>query len=467
MDRTSPLTQRMKDLIQKATKMNFSTQDIQSWLSHEFPNTVLNAHQFNNFLAQCRKAVKAPHLDEATQLTMYLLKTSASKKNPHRLWFRHAVDQHNRLKTLFWMSAEQRVLYNRYRDIVIHDTTASTNRFHMSLHCFVVVDSEFKTRIVACALTAGETTRDYEWVLGRLLLASGNIAPEAIMIDKDPAMDAACASIIPQTRVMNCVWHASKNRYLRLHSPLRDTWRSFEGIFIETCRSLTPPEFDSRWSALCERFGDDGGAIDRYLQRLYDDRHQWGWPWVRTQFTAGIQSTQRVEKTHHLVKMMPVDNSASLKSVVAATVDVSTKEYFRAKFTKDAEGKKMRAEIASWATFGATSVMFRDVLSLCKEVLSCQARERMKREMDWSFMLTHSISDLVVAKQSCATSEKVSITKPIRNNLHVSCHNEASYRSYLLIRLMIRPTLEDPPLKGYWQSSIQRRFAQSIASWTV
>ncbi|KAG9319095.1 hypothetical protein KVV02_007052, partial [Mortierella alpina] len=242
--RTSPLTQEMKDLIPKAVKMNFITRDIRSWLS-----------------GTARRRSAGP------------------TQGP------------------FWMTVEQRVLYNRYRDMVIHDTTASTNRFNMSLHCFVVIDLEFKTRIVACALTAGETTRDYE-----------------------------------------------------------------------------------------------------------------------LQFTTGIQPTQRVEKTHHLVKMMPVDNSATLKSVVAATVDVSVREYYRTKFTKDAEGKKMRAEKASWRSMGATKTMFRDVLDLCREVLSSHARERMIKEMDWAFMLTHSISNLGEAKQGCDASNEVEDAADLRRS---------------------------------------------------
>ncbi|CAO3574757.1 unnamed protein product [Mortierella alpina] len=125
--RTSPLTQEMKDLILKAVKMNFITRDIRSWLSQEFPGTVLDIHQFNNFLAHCRKDAKATPLNEATQLTIYLSKLYASKKAPHRLFFRHAVDQQDRLRGLFWMTVEQRVLYNWYCDMVIHDTTASTN----------------------------------------------------------------------------------------------------------------------------------------------------------------------------------------------------------------------------------------------------------------------------------------------------------------------------------------------------
>ncbi|KAG0199057.1 hypothetical protein BGX31_004392, partial [Mortierella sp. GBA43] len=93
-------------------------------------------------------------------------------KKPHHelresklpVWFyRSRVDEDNILTGVFWMSPHQVTLYRRYHDIVVHDTTAGTNRFGMSLHCFVVVDASFKSRLVASALTSSERIEDYNW----------------------------------------------------------------------------------------------------------------------------------------------------------------------------------------------------------------------------------------------------------------------------------------------------------------
>ncbi|KAI8345135.1 hypothetical protein B0O80DRAFT_504578 [Mortierella sp. GBAus27b] len=47
------------------------------------------------------------------------------------------TDEGNHLKAVFWMSPDQVALFRRYHDILVHDIMAGTNRFGMSLHCFV------------------------------------------------------------------------------------------------------------------------------------------------------------------------------------------------------------------------------------------------------------------------------------------------------------------------------------------
>jgi len=42
------------------------------------------------------------------------------------------------------MNPVQRELYLRYRDVVLNDSTAQTNRFNMPLNTFVVVDTNGK-----------------------------------------------------------------------------------------------------------------------------------------------------------------------------------------------------------------------------------------------------------------------------------------------------------------------------------
>jgi hypothetical protein len=216
--------------------------------------------------------------------------------------------------TVFWMSPCQKTVYRRHHDIVVHDTTFSANRFDMQLQCFVVVDSAFKSRLVACALTLGGKLADYEWALRQLMVAVNNKAPKAIMVGRDPAMDSACFSILPQTRIINCMWHGRQNLRRMVRPHLVAGWGRFTKEFEVACRPLLPAEFDRRWETLCQTFGDrDVGVITRYLKRLYKDRLQWAWPWVRTSFTASMQSTQRVEKLNHVVKYMGLQSNRHLR----------------------------------------------------------------------------------------------------------------------------------------------------------
>ena len=202
------------------------------------------------------------------------------------------------------MEPQQRVLYLRYQDVVLNDNTANTNRFNMALSTFVVVDANAKNRIVACALVSGETTEDYEWILKQLLESSSGVAPGVLLVDEDSAMEAASANIIPQTTVLNCIWHlCSLNLAKNLQGALRSDWQTFLPRFWTARNALTPDEFDRMWSALARDFGGrNRTGVESYLQRLYDRRQRWAWAWVGSQFTAGMQSTQRVEKSHDLIK---------------------------------------------------------------------------------------------------------------------------------------------------------------------
>ncbi|KAF9367205.1 hypothetical protein CPC16_006804, partial [Podila verticillata] len=122
------------------------------------------------------------------------------------------------------------------------------------------------------------------------------------MIDKDPGMVSACDKILPATRVINCSWHAGKNLRMKVQKTLGDNWDQFHDEFVEVSRSLLPQEFDNRWSEFYARYAPRNQNLAKYLDTLRKDRFTWAWPWIRTVFTAGMQSTQRVEKAHHLVK---------------------------------------------------------------------------------------------------------------------------------------------------------------------
>ncbi|KAG0037121.1 hypothetical protein BGZ89_008287, partial [Linnemannia elongata] len=155
----------------------------------------------------------------------------------------------------------------------------------MAMHNFVVVDSAFKTRLVASALTSGEKIQDCRWVLQQLLEATDGVPPGGIMVDKDLAMETACEKVLPNTAVYNCVWHAGRNRFQQLHKTLGVRWSAFESDLMATARSLTPSEFDHNWADLLSSYGDNI-KVRGYLTKIHEDRARWAWPWVRTSFTA-------------------------------------------------------------------------------------------------------------------------------------------------------------------------------------
>ena len=69
----------------------------------------------------------------------------------------------------------------------------------MALSLFVSIDNNFKTKILAQALTKYETLADYNWILQCTLEATDNLSPVMLFTDGDLAMIAAVQMTYPQT----------------------------------------------------------------------------------------------------------------------------------------------------------------------------------------------------------------------------------------------------------------------------
>lgn len=341
---------------------------------------------------------------EAQQLLNILSGKQYTEKSDSGWFYKHEVDGDNRLTRIFWMSPEQRKLYRQYCDMVVADTTFKTNRFNMALHCFVVVDSEFKTRLVATALTAQETEADNIWILSQLEVACEKL-PDVLMVDNDAAMDAASANYATSTHVINCIWHINNNLKSKLNSRLgKEGMRKFREKFYNIRDTITPTEFQLLWDSLLQdvRRGfsdcDDENAIDEhnrastfnvleYLQRLYARRVHWGGPWVRTIFTAGMRSTQRVEKTHHLVKVA-LNNRKSLRELFESIESVVSNQHFKATDMDASSRKKSNRPLVA----GSVKRTYRKIIKINEKYLSIYAQQQMIEEMDFALSCHGSIS---------------------------------------------------------------------------
>jgi hypothetical protein len=173
-------------------------------LGKDWPGKAFHRRTVANAIQRAKIQAVRNEYSEAAEL-FQILQDKARKDND---WFISTeLDNQGRLLRIFWMSPSQRSLYRRYRDVVLNDSTYKTNRFHMPLNVFVIVDNDGKSRLVGCSLVSGETIQDYEWILQQLLDANDNLPPHVILVDEDHAMEAACGNIIENTILMNCIWH--------------------------------------------------------------------------------------------------------------------------------------------------------------------------------------------------------------------------------------------------------------------
>lgn len=384
--RTSALTPAMKQMIEATAPLKScgGSRGITELLE-ALHKVQLDSMLVKNYMQKVKTRTSCESLTtaDAHRIDRELSLKNAADNN--FAYFRE-VDKEHRLQRMFWQTPDQKLLYQQYHDVVVYDTTAGTNIFKLPLHLFVVVDSFFRTRLVGCALTTGETVEDFEWTLRSFCEAAGGTAPSVIITDKDPGIISACQTVLQDTRVVHCSWHAQKNLERHCRPSLQNKWDEFCRNFDKVCCSTFEGEFKDRWAELIQKYVPDHPKIEKYLNGLYDERYTWAWPWVRTVFTAGMKSTQRVEKTNHLVKKLNNNNSrASITSIVNTTLDKSERDYFQGIFNthRDALKGPSRRQSTVEAS-SATSGMFKELLQAHEGLLDFFARDRMMEEMNYS-----------------------------------------------------------------------------------
>jgi hypothetical protein len=82
-------------------------------------------------------------------------------------------------------------LWPKFHDVIVYDTTLKTNQYEMALSLLVAVDNNYKTRIIAQALTKCENQADFNWIFQCTLQASNNLPPKVLFTNSDPAIIAA------------------------------------------------------------------------------------------------------------------------------------------------------------------------------------------------------------------------------------------------------------------------------------
>jgi hypothetical protein len=112
-------------------------------------------------------------------------------------------------------------------------------------------------------------------------------------------MMAAMQRAIPETKHNLCLFHILQNITKRLHSALGSKWKQFLKDFLICRNSLTPEEFETKWSMLKEQYPEAASYLNRTLD---SDKTSWAVCYTQCSFTAGIQSTARVEGYNHILK---------------------------------------------------------------------------------------------------------------------------------------------------------------------
>ena len=240
-------------------------------------------------------------------------------------------DSHGRLEKCFFPlhSAELPAVMWSAKHTVIYDNTFNTSAYDLKLGVFSTVDSNGKTRIVACALMRFEDSPSFEWVMIQFRSWLGTF-PAVVLTDGDLAIAKAVATVFPTSKHLLCVWHLARNIAKHIKGCFGATrrgvankawqafYRAFWDILLKTdCGSID--DFEDEWFALRELLTETATAspdvIDHAFMYLgggrhdevgsfsiFDLRSRWAYRYTWSTFTLGANSTQRGEGVFSLIK---------------------------------------------------------------------------------------------------------------------------------------------------------------------
>ena len=95
--------------------------------------------------------------------------------------------------------------------VILYDTKHGTNRFGLKLGCFVGVDNNGMTRIIAVSLLLNETEVSFKYIFN--WFSSNFSFPNVIYTDGDQQMASAIKSCFPYSTHLLCTFHLYKNLF--------------------------------------------------------------------------------------------------------------------------------------------------------------------------------------------------------------------------------------------------------------
>ena len=113
----------------------------------------------------------------------------------------------------------------------------------MMLCIITVIDNNYRTRIVACAIIEDETLDTYQWILDSILTETG-VSPRIVFSDSDPSLIRSIKDIFPNAHHLICIFHIDLNLRKKLKGKLGSQFEEFHHKFYACWNSLCKKLFE-------------------------------------------------------------------------------------------------------------------------------------------------------------------------------------------------------------------------------
>jgi hypothetical protein len=169
------------------------------------------------------------------------------KSNDPSFFYKFDVDEHLRIKTIYWRDGDSLKYYAEYGDCVSFETTYMTNKYNLPFAPFVGVTGHGHSCLFGCAFICDQTIDTFKWIFQAFTESMGGKHPATIITDQDSAMKAAIEQMFPNTIHRNYLFHIKTkcyNKNLKCFTSNKGLPEEFEDI---VGNSLTIEEFETMW----------------------------------------------------------------------------------------------------------------------------------------------------------------------------------------------------------------------------
>ena len=153
--------------------------------------------------------------------------------------YKFDTDEECRLCRLFVVMDKNLMLWKMSgKDVIQYDAKHRTDKYNMPLGCFVTVDDEGNTQMLAASVIKHEDKDSFQWIFTKFLECFGK-APKVIISDGDTSMAEALTLTCKDTSHLLCTWHLHKNfneRIYPLYSNDYDSWRRLSNEWWKLCK---------------------------------------------------------------------------------------------------------------------------------------------------------------------------------------------------------------------------------------
>jgi hypothetical protein len=334
------------------------------------------------------------------------------------------IDSSATVSCIYYMSAEMVHHSRRNCQVLLMDTTFSTNRFSWPLCLLCGMDQHGHTVLFGVAMLRYQTTDAFEWVLQQLRsIMSDEVwqSVACVFTDGDQAMGAALAAVMPHSKHLRCRYHLEQNLLGKLHKLGVDPITSKQCVeqWKAAAHCTTDSDFNNAIAALTAEYP----RIQPYITSTFPDAHTYADYVLNHINTLGIRSTARVESWNATLKGMLEVNSRTPLTVLFETLRYAVSDKDARAARTALEDAARRLPVSQARTVEAE--MSPHITYYAQNIVSAQARLTLNYKYNMVQAANPAVFEVHDRRES--VRELVRIVTVTDSSMHCTCGFPTTY----------------------------------------